>query len=113
MVNNKEELISIEEFRRIKLLAAKVLHAEKIAGSRKLVKLLMDLGNEQRTVVAGIGDSYEPEQLEGKTLIVVANLKPARLMGVESKGMVLAAEVKGQAFIATFEEEVPTGAQVI
>jgi methionyl-tRNA synthetase len=113
MVNNKEDLISIEEFRRIKLVTAKVLHAEKIAGSRKLVKLLMDLGSEQRTVVAGIGDRYEPEQLEGKTLIVVANLKPARLMGVESKGMVLAAEVKGQAFIATFEEEVPTGAQVI
>lgn len=113
MANNNEELISIEEFRRIKLVTAKVLQAEKIAGSRKLVKLLMDLGKEQRTVVAGIGDRYEPEQLEGKTLIVVANLKPARLMGVESKGMVLAAEVKGQAYIASFEEEVPTGAQVI
>jgi methionyl-tRNA synthetase len=113
MANNNEELISIEEFRRIKLVTAKVLQAEKIAGSRKLVKLLMDLGKEQRTVVAGIGDRYEPEQLEGKTLIVVANLKPARLMGVESKGMVLAAEVKGQAYIASFAEEVPTGAQVI
>jgi methionyl-tRNA synthetase len=113
MANSGEDLISIEEFRRIKLLTAKVLQAEKIAGSRKLVKLLMDLGSEQRIVVAGIGDRYEPEQLEGKTLIIVANLKPARLMGVESKGMVLAAEVKGQAFIATFEEEVPTGAQVI
>jgi len=70
--------------------------------------------NEMReVVVAGIGDRYQPEQLEGKTLIVVSNLKPARLMGVESQGMILAAEVKGQAYIATFEEEVPNGAQVI
>jgi len=111
--NNQSELISIEEFRRIKLVTGKVLQAEKVAGSRKLVKLLMDLGSDQRIVVAGIGDRYQPEQLEGKTLIVVSNLKPARLMGVESQGMILAAEVKGQAYIATFEEEVPNGAQVI
>lgn len=111
--NNQQDLISIEEFRRIKLVTGKVLQAEKVAGSRKLVKLLMDLGSEERQVIAGIGDRYQPEQLEGRILIVVSNLKPARLMGIESRGMVLAAEVKGQAYIATFEEEVPNGAPVI
>ena len=112
-MREQSNLITIDEFRRIKLMTGKVLQAEKVAGSRKLVKLEMDLGSEKRQVVAGIGDRYEPEQLEGKTLIVVANLQPARLMGIESKGMILAAEVKGQAYIATFEEEVPNGAQVI
>jgi methionyl-tRNA synthetase len=59
--------------------------------SKKLVKLWIDLGAEQRTIVAGIADAYEPESLVGRTIVVVANLKPAKLMGIESNGMVLAA----------------------
>lgn len=83
-------LIGIEEFQRLDLRVAVVKTAERVPKSKKLVKLLVDMG-ETRQVVAGIGEHYAPEDLVGKTVVVVANLKPARLMGVESHGMILAA----------------------
>lgn len=104
--------IDIDDFTRIELRAARVVSAEKIAGSRKLLKLQVDLGDEQRQIVSGISDAYEPEALVGKKIVLVANLKPAKLMGVESNGMVLAASVDGRAVLCTFDSDVAPGTKV-
>lgn len=104
--------ITIDEFMKIQLKTAKVISAERVPKSEKLLKLQVSLGNEQRQIVAGIGKKYEPESLVGKTIVIVANLKPAKLMGIESQGMVLAAgdsEVRG---LATILEEVDPGTKV-
>ena len=104
--------ITIDEFMKIQLKTAKVLTAERVPRSEKLIKLQVDLGSEQRQIVAGIGKKYEPEQLVGRTIVIVANLKPAKLMGIESQGMVLAAgdaEVKGLVGIV---EDVDPGTKV-
>jgi methionyl-tRNA synthetase len=104
--------IDISEFARIELRAAKVTAAEKVSGSKKLVKLQVDLGSESRQLVAGIAESYDPASLVGKTVVVVANLKPAKLMGVESNGMVLAGSTSGKAVLCTFDGEVAPGTKV-
>ena len=104
--------IDISEFARVELRAARIIAAEKVAGSKKLVKLQVDLGDEQRQVVAGIAESYTPEALVGRAVVLVANLKPAKLMGVESNGMVLAASVDGKAVLCTFEADVAPGTKV-
>ncbi|HUM41312.1 MAG TPA: methionine--tRNA ligase subunit beta, partial [Nitrospira sp.] len=104
--------ITIDDFMKVQLKAAKVLAAERVPKSDKLLKLQVSLGAEQRQIVAGIGKKYEPEALVGKTIVIVANLKPAKLMGIESQGMVLAAgdsEVRG---LATFAEDVEPGTKV-
>ena len=109
---SKDQLISIEDFQKIQLKVAKVITAERVPKSSKLLKLQVDLGSEQRQIVAGIGKKYDPDDLVGQTIVVVANLKPAKLMGVESQGMVLAAgeeEVKG---LLTVTEEVELGSKV-
>jgi methionyl-tRNA synthetase len=104
--------LDIADFAKIELRAARVTAAEKIAGSKKLVKLQVDLGTETRQVVAGIAESYSPEALVGKTLVLVANLKPAKLMGVESNGMVLAGTVDGKAVLCSFDSDVAPGTKV-
>jgi methionyl-tRNA synthetase len=104
--------IDISEFARIELRAAKVTAAEKVGGSKKLVKMQVDLGAESRQLVAGIADSYDPAALVGKTVVVVANLKPAKLMGVESNGMVLAGSIDGKAVLCTFDGAVAPGTKV-
>ena len=105
--------ISIQDFQKVELKVAKILAAERVPKSDKLLKLQVDLGTEQRQIVAGVGKKYSPEDLVGKTVVVVANLKPAKLMGVESQGMVLAAgdqEVQG---LVTFEDlEIHPGTKV-
>ena len=75
----------------VELRVARVLSAERVPKSKKLMKLGIDAGSEQRTIVAGIAEAYEPEPLVGRLIVIVANLKPAKLMGIESNGMVLAA----------------------
>jgi methionyl-tRNA synthetase len=87
--------ISIDEFMKIDLRVARVTAAERVPNSKKLIKLSIDLGAEQRVVVAGIAEAYEPDALVGRHVAVVANLKPAKLMGIESNGMVLAASPEG------------------
>jgi methionyl-tRNA synthetase len=104
--------ISIDEFMKIQLKTAKVLSAERVPKSEKLIKLQVSLGTEQRQIVAGIGKKYDPDTLIGKTIVIVANLKPAKLMGIESQGMVLAAgdaDVRG---LLTVLEEVDPGTKV-
>jgi methionyl-tRNA synthetase len=87
--------LSIDEFMKVDLRVAKVLAAERVPNSKKLIKLSVDLGAETRTIVAGIAEAYEADTLVGRTIVIVANLKPAKLMGIESNGMVLAASAEG------------------
>ncbi|MEM2503491.1 MAG: methionine--tRNA ligase [Archaeoglobaceae archaeon] len=104
--------ISIEEFKKIDIRIAKIVKAERIPKSKKLLKLTLDLGNEKRQVVAGIAENHNPEELVGKLVAVVCNLKPAKIMGVESQGMVLAADVNGKAVLLVPESDVSPGAKV-
>jgi methionyl-tRNA synthetase len=105
--------ITIDDFMKVDLRVAKVLAAEKVPNSRKLVKLSIDAGTEQRTLVAGIAEAYEPEQLVGRTIVMVFNLKPAKLMGIESNGMVLAASPDGgKPTLVGFDTEMPPGTRV-
>jgi methionyl-tRNA synthetase len=90
-----EARISIDDFMKVELRTAKVISAEAVPKSKKLIKLQVDLGNEQRTILAGIAEAYQPESLVGRTIVIVANLKAAKLMGIESNGMVLAASPEG------------------
>ncbi|KKW21073.1 MAG: Methionyl-tRNA synthetase, beta subunit [Parcubacteria group bacterium GW2011_GWB1_52_7] len=86
-------MISIDDFKKLEIKTAKVLTAERVAGSDKLLRLRVDAGPEigERQIIAGIGNQYEPENLIGKTIVVLVNLEPRILMGLESRGMILAA----------------------
>ena len=107
------EEISIEEFERLDMRVGKVLKAEKVPGSRKLIRLEVDIGEgEPRQLVAGIADFYEPEELVGMNIIVLANLRPKKIMGIESRGMLLAADVDGRPVLLTVAEDVPPGTKV-
>ena len=109
----EEMKISFDAFKAVELQAAKVLEAEAVPKSKKLLKLQVDVGGETRTIVAGIAEEYPPEQLVGRTVVVVANLKPAKLMGVESNGMVLAASLEdGRPVLLGVDGEVPPGTRV-
>jgi len=107
-----EDLLGIEDFARVQLKVGRVTEAERIKGSEKLIRLIVDTG-EDRQIVAGIGKSYGPEDLIGKKVIVVTNLKPARLMGVESRGMLLAATGDdGRCSIITTDRDIKEGSRV-
>lgn len=106
------EYITIDEFARIELRVAKVLEAQKIEGADKLLKLIVDLGDEKRQIVAGIAKHYTPDELVGKKIVVVANLKPAKLRGVESQGMLLAASIGDELCLITPEKDIKEGAKV-
>ncbi len=108
-----DDRISIDEFMKTDLRVARILAAERVPNSRKLIKMAVDLGTEQRTLVAGIAEAYTPESLVGRTVVVVANLKPAKLMGIESNGMVLAASPDGgKPIVVGFDEAPPLGSRV-
>ncbi len=106
------ELIEYADFARVRLRAAKVIHAQRVPDTDKLMKVEIDLGYEKRTIVAGVALAYSPEEITGKTIIVVENLKPRKLKGLESKGMLLAAHgSKGLALI-TVDRPVEPGSSV-
>ncbi len=104
--------IEFDDFSKIDLRAAKVLHAEKIPKANKLLKLEIDVGDHTRTVVAGIAKWYTPDALIGKSVVVLANLKPARLMGVESRGMLLAAVEEDACAVAVLDRDMPPGTRL-
>ena len=106
-----ENVIGIEDFAKVKLLTGKVLEAEAVPKSKKLIKIIVDTG-EKRQIVAGIAEYYEPEDLVGRTIAVVANLAPAKLMGVESNGMLLAAHDDDGLALVTFDKEVGVGVRI-
>ena len=107
-------LISIDDFKKIKLRTATVLEAERVPKSKKLIKLLVALGaDEKRQIVAGIGEKFTPEEMIGKTIVVVANLQPAKLMGHESNGMLLAVnDAQGAVSLITPDRETESGLEV-
>ncbi len=102
--------IGIEDFAKIEMRVGQVIEAEKVAGSRKLMRMRVDIGSEIRQVVAGIAEAYEASVLIGRKVVIVANLKPARLMGIESDGMIVAAVAGDRPVLVTFTEDVPNGA---
>ncbi len=108
----KQEMITIEEFSRLDLRVAEIVAAERVEKSKKLLKLTVKLGEDTRTLVAGIADHYKPDELVGRKVVVVANLEPATLMGVESQGMVLAASEGSSLALLTLDRDLPPGAKV-
>jgi methionyl-tRNA synthetase len=106
------ELIGIEDFAKVQLRIGKIVAAERVEKSERLVKLQVDIGTETRQVVAGIGKSYAPEQLIDRSIVIVVNLKPAKLMGVESQGMLLAASSGDLLSVVTPDREIKPGAKV-
>ena len=104
--------ISIDRFMEIDLRVAEIRAAERVPKSKKLIKMSVFTGEEERTIVAGIGTKYTPEELVGRKVVIVANLQPAKLMGVESNGMVLAASIDGEPSLLSVDAAVPAGTKV-
>jgi methionyl-tRNA synthetase len=105
-------MITIDDFKKIELKVAKVLEAERVDGSDKLIKMQLSLGEEKRQVIGGIGKYYEPEQLVGRQIIIVANLEPRSLMGLESQGMLLAASDENGIALLMPDKEVAPGSKI-
>lgn len=106
-------MISYDDFAKLDLRTAKVLNAERVEGSEKLIKLRLDVGElGERQVVAGIGTVYTPEVLVGKQIIIIANLEPRKLMGQESNGMLLAASDENGPVVLVPESGVPSGTKI-
>lgn len=106
-------IVTIDDFAKLDLRVAKVLSAEKVEKSDKLLKLRLQVGDEERQVVSGIAQYYSPEEITGKTVILVANLKPARIRGIESQGMILAATgADSRLSLLTVDKDIPSGAKV-
>lgn len=111
--NEEKDLVSFEEFTKLDLRVAEVLEAERIEGSNKLLKLQVDLGEEQRQLVAGIAKHYQADELVGKKIIMIANLEPATIFGVKSNGMILAASnEEGDLTLTTVEKDISNGSKV-
>jgi len=107
------DIISFDEFKRMDLRVGEILSAERVPGTDKLLKIEINLGTEKRTMVAGVADTYAPEEMVGKKLIVIVNLKPAVIRGIESQAMLLAAETSdGKAIIPFFDRDIPAGSKV-
>jgi len=105
--------IEIEDFVRVGLKAARVISAEKVKGTDQLLKVVVDLGSEKRTIIVGVAEDYEPEQIIGRCVIVTSNLKPATIRGIESNGMILAAKnVKGGYSLLTTDGDVAPGTDI-
>jgi len=105
--------ITIDDFAKVELRVGQVKVAEKVKGADKLLRLEVDLGTEVRQVVAGIAESYAPEALIGRKVVIVANLAPRKLRGLESNGMIVAASPEGgKAILASFLEDVPVGTRL-
>lgn len=105
--------VSFEEFSKLDMRVGKVKKAEKVPGSKKLLRLVVDIGSEERQVIAGLAEWYNPEDLEGKYVVLVANLKPKKIMGYVSQGMVLATcGEKSKPVLLTVSEPVSPGEKV-
>jgi methionine--tRNA ligase beta chain len=107
-----KDIVTFKEFQDMDLRTARVLKAERVEGTDKLLKMQIDIGTEQRQIVAGIAQEYSVEELIGKNIMVIVNLQPAKIRGVESRGMLLAANLDGTAVLAVFDKTVPPGTQI-
>jgi len=108
----EQPLVTIDEFRKIVLRAGKIIQAERVPKSSKLIRMIVDFSDENRQIVGGIGKKYQPEELVGKTCPFVFNLEPAKLMGVESNGMIMAGNLDGEPILLQFLEDVPPGSKI-
>ncbi|MDO8683267.1 MAG: methionine--tRNA ligase [Armatimonadota bacterium] len=108
----EKEHITYDEFKKLELRIAEVIEAERVPKADKLLKLTVSLGDEQRTIVAGVAQWYEPDVLIGKKIVLLANLEPATIRGVQSQGMLLAADIEGRAVILTPDSDVPAGSKI-
>ena len=106
------ERISYDYFSKMDLRIAEVKSAERVEGADKLLKLQVSLGDEERQIVAGVAQWYAPESLVGRKIVLLANLEPAKIRGVESNGMLLAADLDGRAIILQPDQDVPAGSNV-
>jgi len=105
-------MINYDDFKKVEMKVATVKTAERVEGSDKLLRLMVDLGTEERQIVGGIGKNHEPEALVGRQIIIVANLEPRSLMGLESQGMLLAAGDEDGPILLTPETEAGAGALI-
>jgi len=106
------EEITIEEFQRIDLRVGKIIEAKKVEGAKRLLQFIVDIGDEYRQLIAGIAESYKPEDIIGKEIVIVANLKPAVIRGITSNGMLLAASNNDVISILSPDKEMPPGSKV-
>lgn len=105
-------MISFEDFQKLDLRVAKITETEKVEGADKLLKLQIDMGGKQKQIVAGIAEYYNAEELVGREIVVVVNLEPRTLKGVESQGMLLAADEDGKPVLLMPDKEVPPGTKI-
>jgi methionine--tRNA ligase beta chain len=105
-------VINFDDFRKLDIRIGKIISAEKVEGTEKLLRLEIDLGTEQRQIVAGIAESYLPDQIVGKEVPLLVNLEPRKIRGIESQGMILAVDVEGKPILLHPEREVPPGSLV-
>jgi methionyl-tRNA synthetase len=114
VIEKEDEMpeITIDEFKQLDLRVAEILEAEEVAGADKLYRLRVNDGDRERTLVAGIKEHYTPEQLKGRQVVIIANLKPATIRGIESRGMILAASDGKAISILTPETEVKVGSKI-
>jgi len=106
-------VISFEEFKKLDIRVGKIISAQEIPNSQKLLKLSVNIGEATRQIIAGIAGVYKPKDLIGKNFVVLANLEPKKLMGLESQGMILCAESDGVPVCLTPLKEVPPGSKVL
>ena len=104
--------ITFDDFLKVDLRIANIVAAGPVENATKLLNLTVEIGGEQRTILAGIAEMYQPEELVGRQVAVVANLQPRKMRGIESQGMLLAADVEGQAILLHPETKVPSGSRV-
>ena len=109
---NIKLMITYEDFKKLDLRVAKIIEAERVENSEKLIKLQIDLGDEKRQIIAGIGKFYSPEDLINKKIVVLCNLEPRTLMGLESNGMLLAASNKNQISLLIPDQDIASGSLV-
>lgn len=107
-----EGIVSFDEFSKMDLRIGKIAKAEPVAGSKNLIKLLIDVGGETRQAVAGIAQYYSPQDLEGKHIAVIVNLQPKRMFGLESNVMILAAEDEKTVTVLQPDRPVKTGSKI-
>lgn len=106
-------IITLEEFQKLDLRIGKIIKAEKVPNTKKLINLEVEIGRgETRQIVAGMGEYLKPENLTGKNIVVLVNIEPRKFMGLESKGMILAADLEGKPILITPEEDVPPGIKI-
>lgn len=105
-------MITIDDFKKVELKVGKVLSAEPVEGSEKLLKLQVDLGSEQRQILSGIAKYYQPADLIGKNITIIANLEPRAMMGLESQGMVLAAGDGDTVSLLVPDKDMPAGSSI-